>query len=227
MLISEQKKIAVLCDLDGTLVDSAPDLGAALNQLLEKMNRPKLPISDIKPMIGDGIAKFVERGLNATGGYGNVANLADHIDQFSNIYDNTPFNRTSLYPGVEATLSKLKEKGCQLAVATNKPAKISKKLLISLSLFEYFDALAGGDSYEFCKPHPGHLLHLLEELQVEPENAVMVGDSAHDVAASRGACMPIIIMSYGYGSMPKLSKSADVVLDDFTEIPSTLERFFQ
>jgi len=227
MFISRQKKTAILCDLDGTLVDSAPDLGAALNQLLEKMGRPKLPISDIKSMIGDGIAKLVERGLNATGDYGTVSNLADYIDQFSDIYDNTLFKRTSPYPGVEETLSKLKEKDYQLAVATNKPAKISKKLLISLSLFEYFDALAGGDSYEFCKPHPGHLLHLLEELQVEPENAVMVGDSAHDVAASRGAGIPIIIMSYGYGSTPKLSKSADVVLNDFTDIPSTLERFFQ
>ncbi len=211
----------VLFDLDGTLVDSAPDLAAALNRLLAELGRGSLPLPDIKPMIGDGIAKMVERGLDATGG-GEA--LARHVDRFRDIYETMLTARTRPYPGVTETLAALKGAGRRLAVVTNKPEHASRKLLSELGLAEYFDAVAGGDSYPVRKPDPGHLLNLLGEMQARPGDAVMVGDSAHDVAAARGANMPVILMSYGYGATQDALDSADAALDDFAAIPGALER---
>ena len=222
MASRHQRKCVVLFDLDGTLVDSAPDLAAALNRLLAEIGRDSLPLPDIKPMIGDGIAKMVERGLDATGGRGEA--LARHVDRFRDIYEGMLAVRTRPYPGVTETLAALRDAGCRLGVVTNKPERASRKLLSALGLAEFFAAIAGGDSYPVRKPDPGHLLNLLGEMQARPADAVMVGDSAHDVAAARGANMPVILMSYGYGATPDALHSADEVLDDFAAIPGTLER---
>ncbi len=212
----------VLFDLDGTLVDSAPDLAAALNQMLGEMGCGNVP--DIRPMIGDGIAKLVERGLGAAGGRGGDKSLQDHIERFRAIYDTMLAERTRPYPGVVETLAALRQGGRRLGVVTNKPEGASNKLIAALGLADFFDAVAGGDSYAVRKPDPGHLLCLLDELGARPEDAVMVGDSVHDVTAAHGAPMKVILMSYGYGATQEALENADAVLDDFSAIPGALER---
>lgn len=214
----------VLFDLDGTLVDSAPDLAASLNQMLAELGRGDLALPDIRPMIGDGIAKLVERALDATGGRRREKAPDAYLDRFRAIYDTMLAERTRPYPGVPETLAALRETGRRLAVVTNKPVQASRKLVSALGLDEFFDAIAGGDSYLVRKPDPGHLLNLLDELAAVPEDAVMVGDSGHDVAAAHGAEMPAILMSYGYGVTQQARQQADAVLDDFSAIPGVLER---
>ncbi len=214
----------VLFDLDGTLVDSAPDLAAALNQLLGELDRPSLPLPHIKSMIGDGLTNMVELGLGATGGRTGSDMLARHVDRFRDIYETMLAERTRPYAGVTETLAALRDGGRRLGVVTNKPERASRKLLTALGLADHFDAIAGGDSYDVRKPDPGHLLKLLEDMRVRPGHAVMVGDSAHDVEAARGADMPVILMTYGYGATPDARHNADAVLDDFAAIPGALER---
>lgn len=221
---ADLRRSVVLFDLDGTLVDSAPDLAAALNRLLAELDRGCLPVRDIKRMIGDGIGSMVERGLDATGGHASGEVLARHVDRFRDIYEAMLAVRTRPYPGVTETLAALRDAGRRLGVVTNKPERASRKLISALGLADFFDAIAGGDRYAVRKPDPGHLLNLLADMQARPGDAVMVGDSAHDVAAARGADMPVILMSYGYGATRDALHNADAVLDDFAAIPGALER---
>jgi phosphoglycolate phosphatase len=214
----------VLFDLDGTLVDSAPDLAAALNLLLTELDRACLTQTEVKPLIGDGIAKMVERGLDATGGLPGDGALGRHIERYRAIYGGMLAERTRPYPGVRETLAALRRSGHRLGVVTNKPVRASRALVAALDLADYFDAIAGGDSYAVHKPHPGHLLELLAELGAEPGDAVMVGDSEHDVAAARSAGIPVVLMTYGYGGTPAAQRQADAVLDDFAALPGALKR---
>ena len=215
---------AVVFDLDGTLVDTLPDIAAALNSLLVDEGRAALAEPLVAPMIGDGAAKLVERGFAATGAALGAVARESLARRFLALYEADVAGRSRPYPGVATTLSTLRAAGLCLAVCTNKPTAPSEALLASLGLAEFFSAVVGGDSLAVKKPDGRHLLATLARLGVVAGHAVMVGDSANDVAAARAAGVPVIVVSYGYGSTPSRALGADAVIDGFADLGPALER---
>lgn len=211
----------ILFDLDGTLVDSAPDLQAAANAMLRELGRPPLAIEQIRRMIGDGAPKLVERALAAAG----VPNepLAPRLDRFLAFYEAEPTARTRVYPGVRETLDRLFRDGYRMAVCTNKPERATRLVLSDLGIDGPFAAVVGGDTLPVRKPDPRHLLGALRALGgTDPGAAVMVGDNENDAAAARGAGLRLILMRYGYARVPLAEIGADIELDRFDQIPDAL-----
>ncbi|MCG5239256.1 phosphoglycolate phosphatase [Azospirillum doebereinerae] len=213
-------------DLDGTLIDSAPDMTRVLNRTLAHFDRPPLTEAQVRTMVGDGSAMLVRQAFAATG-----APLADEtavqpvLRHYLDAYfdDEQP---STLYPGVTETLAALKASGVRLGLCTNKPERITRKLLNALGLAPLFGAVAGGDTLPVKKPDGRHVTWVLEQLGADPASprAAMVGDNGNDVKAARGAGIPVVAMSYGYPRMPVADLGADLVLDRFTDLPAGLER---
>jgi len=220
--MAQEPTRALLLDLDGTLVDSLPDLASALDRLLAAEGRPRLGFARVKAMVGDGVAKLVERGFAASGGLPDADALEAAIGRFNADYATALAVETRPYPGVPETLARLRAGGWRLAVCTNKLEAPSRALIEALGLAQLFDAVAGGDSFAVRKPDPGHLLATLHRLEASPEAAVMVGDSRNDVLAARAAGLPVIAMAYGYGGVPASELGADLVLERFQELPEAL-----
>ncbi len=216
----------LLCDLDGTLVDSLPDLAAAIGELLEEEGRPGLTPEAVAAMVGDGVPKLIERALAATGGVPPAAELAALVARYLPIYEARMTELTRPYPGAIETLGALKAAGWRLAVCTNKPEALSQAIIAGLGFEGLFEAVSGGDSLAVRKPDPGHLLGLLAGLGVAPGaapgTAVMLGDSRNDILAARGAGLPAIAIAHGYGGTPARELGADRVIETFAELPAAL-----
>ncbi len=188
----------LLLDLDGTLVDTVPDLLACLNRLMASHGLPALSAAEVIPMIGDGAAVLVRRAMAARGREATPGDqqtlLADYT---ANVADGS-----RLFPGVEPTLRAMAADGWRLAVCTNKPVLASRELLATLGVLELFAAVGGGDSYRTRKPDPKHLLSTLADAGGRADAAVMVGDHHNDVQAAAGAGVPCIFAAWGYGAAP-------------------------
>jgi phosphoglycolate phosphatase len=212
----------LLCDLDGTLVDSLPDLAAAIAELLDQEGRPGLTHEAVAAMVGDGVPKLIERALAATGGVPAKAALAALVARYMPIYEARMTELTRPYPGAIETLRALKASGWRLAVCTNKPEAPSRAIVAGLGFEGLFEAVSGGDSLPVKKPDPGHLLGLLEVLGAAPGAAVMLGDSRNDVQAAQAAGLPAIAIAHGYGGTPAQELGADRVIESFDELPAAL-----
>lgn len=213
---------ALIFDLDGTLIDSAPDMTRVVNRTLARFGRPPVTEEQVRGMVGDGSAMLVRRAFAASGGgelddaaAGDV--LRDYLDAY---YEDSEPSR--LYPGVAETLRDLAGRGVRLGLCTNKPERISRKLLELLGLSDLFGAVAGGDTLPVKKPDGRHLGWVLEQLG--GGRAAMVGDNGNDVKAARAVGVPVVAMSYGYPRMPVAELGADLVLDRFPDLPEALER---
>jgi phosphoglycolate phosphatase len=209
---------AIIFDLDGTLVDSAEDLRAALNKLLGELNLRPIEANEIKAMIGDGVLKLVERALIAANGDPEQRDFL--LPRFLAIYQANPAALTRCYPGVLETLNALRRKGFRLAVVTNKPVFATKKILEALSLAEFFPVIVGGDSLPMRKPDPAQLFEAAQQLGVNVDQTLMVGDNIHDVEAAHAAGMRCVAVSYGYHHRPPSEFNADHLIDRFDELPS-------
>jgi phosphoglycolate phosphatase len=209
-------------DLDGTLVDSVPDLRAGLNEMLRERGRRPLSPAEVKHMVGDGAPALVARALAATGA--GPAEAATALRRFLELYEANAANLTRLYPGVPETLMALRRRGYRTAICTNKPQRATMAVMQGLDLLPLFDAVAGGDRFAVKKPHPGHLLGIISELGGRPAASAMVGDNENDAAAARAAAIPLVLMRYGYARVDPESLAADALLDHFSELPEALER---
>jgi phosphoglycolate phosphatase len=207
-------------DLDGTLVDSAPDLHAALNQMLRERGRPALSLPQVKRMIGDGVPTLVSRALSASGA--NPAAAAGALSRFLEIYEANAVRLTRPYPKVPETLASLRRQGYRTAICTNKPQRATIAVIEGLGMIELFDGIAGGDRFPVKKPDPGHLLGLIGELEARAEASAMIGDNENDAAAARAAGIPLVLMRYGYARVDPESLAADALLDHFAELPRAL-----
>ena len=213
---------ALVFDLDGTLIDSAPDIAAALNALLAELDLPPQPVSAVKQMIGDGIQVLVERAVAANG---TVVDFdEDLVGRFRGHYDARLTEETLPFPGVAETLERLHAAGWRMAVCTNKLAAPSLRILEALGLDGFFGALAGGDSYATKKPAAEPLLGVLESLGAAPSEALMIGDSPADVKAARNAGLPVVAVSYGYRKVSAEALGADILIDDFAALPAAIVR---
>lgn len=209
---------AIIFDLDGTLVDSAEDMRAALNVLLNDLGMRSIPAGEIKAMIGDGVLKLVERGLVAV--KGDPALAPALLPRFLEIYQANPATLTRCYPGVIATLESLRLADLRMAVVTNKPVAATKAILRELALARFFPVVVGGDSLPKRKPDPAPLLEAARQLQLNVDELLMVGDNIHDVEAAHAAGMRSIAVSYGYHHRPPSEFNADRLIDRFGELLS-------
>jgi phosphoglycolate phosphatase len=214
--------IILAFDLDGTLVDSVPDLTSALNKVLREQGLASLSRADVAPMVGDGIPALVTRGFAARGLGESEAAAA--LPRYIEIYEANATALTRPYPGVRDTLIELRRRGYRLAVCTNKLQQATMAVLEGLDLAPLFDAVAGGDRYPVRKPDPRHLLGLIGELGGTAERAAMIGDSENDAAVAHAARVPLVLMRYGYARSDPATLGGDALLDGFAELPAALER---
>ena len=215
-------RFLLVFDLDGTLVDSVPDLRAALNEMLRERGRPPLSLPQVKRMIGDGAPAMVARALAASGADPDGATRA--LRRFLEIYEANAVRLTRPYPGVRETLTALRRLGYRTAICTNKPQQATIAVIEGLGLLSLFDGIAGGDRFPVRKPDPGHLLGLIGELGAQVAASAMIGDNENDAAAARAAGVPLVLMRYGYARVDPELLAADALLDHFAELPQALER---
>lgn len=215
---------ALVFDLDGTLIDSAPDLLAALNRVLAEDRLPPIALQDLKMMVGDGAATLVQRGYGRAGQALAGADLADRTARFVRLYEAVVAELTRPYPEVPETLAVLADEGYRLGICTNKPAGPARAVLAALGLLDFFQTVQGGDSGPVRKPDPGHLRAVLAALATPAGAAVMIGDSPVDVATARAAGIPVIAFAHGYSRVPVAELGADAVLEDFAALPALLRR---
>jgi phosphoglycolate phosphatase len=215
-------KFLLVFDLDGTLVDSVPDLTNALNIVLHERGYANLSRAEVAPMVGDGVPALVARGFAARGG--DAAEAAAALPRYIALYEANATVLTRPYPGVRDTLEELRARGYRTAVCTNKLQQATIAVLAGLDLAGLFDGVAGGDRYPVKKPDPGHLLGLIGELGGSAAQSAMIGDSENDAAVAHAARVPLVMMRYGYSRVDPDTLGAAAVLDRFAELPATLER---
>jgi phosphoglycolate phosphatase len=209
----------LVLDLDGTLVDTVPDLAAAVNRLMAGRGLPGFTEPEVVPMVGDGVRMLLGRAFAARGMELDEAALADYLAD----YGAHAAVLSRAYPGVAETLHALAEAGWRLAVCTNKPEAPSRALLAALGLGGYFAAIGGGDSFPTRKPDPAHLLATLQAAGGTPGRAVMAGDHRNDVVAAAGLGMPAIFAAWGYGP-PEMGAGATAVALHFSDLPALATR---
>jgi phosphoglycolate phosphatase len=195
-------------DLDGTLVDSAPDIHAALDRLMARRRLPGFARAEVVGMIGDGVRVLLERAHAARG----ITLDEASFDHFMKDYEANAAVLTQPFAGIPELLSALQASGWRLAVCTNKPEAAARVLLSGLGLDRHFSALGGGDSFPMRKPDPGHLRATLAAAGAAPDQAVMIGDHANDMLAARGAGVRAIFAGWGYGPQ-SMAGGAPIALD--------------
>jgi len=213
---------ALIFDLDGTLVDTAPDLLGALNAVLEAEGRRDLDTATLRHMVGFGARALVEQAMEATGAPVTPERLPPLLDLFIRHYRAHIADASTPFPGVPETLAALAADGMRLGVLTNKPQELTGPLLEKLDLARFFGAIHGAGRYDYVKPDPRVFHHVVDELGGGP--ALMIGDSKTDLLTGRAAQVPVILLSYGYTPEPAADMGADMVLDDFSGVPAAAKQ---
>ena len=215
-------KPIILFDLDGTLIDSAPDLVGTLNIILKRHGRTTLTISAVKKLVGNGARALLERGFKETGA--PAENLDALTVEFIETYVPNCAVLSRPFSGVIETLDTFANSGYRMAVCTNKPQAPSETILTELGLMQYFEVVVGGDFFPMRKPDPQHLLGALQLMDAPENPAMMVGDSYNDVASARNAGMPVIVVTYGYTTTPAHELGGDILVDHFSDIVTAVAR---
>ena len=215
---------ALVFDLDGTLVDTAPDLLGALNAILLREGRKPVNHSDLRHLVGLGSRSMLVQAFEMTGPAMDEDRLPGLIDAYIAHYKKHIAVASRPFPGVEATLAGLKAGGARLAVLTNKPQELTDLLLPALNLTGFFGAIHGAGRLSVSKPDARVFHAVVDELGGAGKGAVMIGDSITDVATARAAGVPVIVVDYGYTPTPAHSLGADAVTGDFSQIPLLARR---
>ncbi|WP_354625171.1 phosphoglycolate phosphatase [Psychromonas sp. MME2] len=219
-------KKVIIFDLDGTLIDSAPDLAVSVNYMLTRLERATFSESEIRSWVGNGAAVLVKRGLSGSSVIdANIDDtfFTDALQIFLNHYKTHLCIHTVLYDDVLASLKLLKEQGYRLVIVTNKPYQFIAPILTGLQLDGLFEILLGGDSLAKRKPDPLPLLHVCEQLQVNVDQCLMVGDSKNDILAAKAAKMDSIGLTYGYNYGEDIGlHQPEAVLTHFADIVTCL-----
>jgi len=201
-LFAGQDPELVLFDLDGTLVDSVPDLAIAVDRMLAALGRPPAGVGRVRDWVGNGAPTLVRRALLGQLDVSDVTLSADLFEpahaHFLEYYAQATAQLSALYPGVLACLDGLQARGVTLGVATNKPMRFTTEMLQGLGIEGYFQVVIGGDSLPTCKPDPAMLLSAMAQCGAGPATTLMVGDSSNDIKAGRAAGCKVAAVPYGY-----------------------------
>jgi len=221
-----RKPDMILIDVDGTLVDSVPDLAFCVDTMMADLGRSPHGEGRVREWVGNGVERLVRRALvGALQGEPDEADFDRAYPLFLDLYAENTSKRSCLYPGVREGIDLLKSAGYRLGCVTNKAAQFTEPLLKDLGIFDDFSIVISGDTLSTKKPDPAPLLHAAEFFGCEPANALMVGDSVSDVAAARAAGFQIVCMSYGYNHGVDIREAApDAVIDSFVEVYPLLEQ---
>jgi phosphoglycolate phosphatase len=212
----------IVFDLDGTLVDTAPDLVATLNLMLVREHLPPVSFEIGRKMVGGGARVMLERGLAAEGVAVPAAKLDQMERDFIAHYAAHIADTSRPFPDVEVVLDRLSQRGCQLAVCTNKLEWLSLRLLEALGLVGRFSAICGPDTFGIAKPRPEILHRTIDRAGAQIESALMVGDSITDIATARAAAVPVIAVDFGYSETPVSDLSPDRVVSRFADLPDAI-----
>jgi phosphoglycolate phosphatase len=210
----------VVFDLDGTLVDTAPDLVATLNHVFAREGLPPVAYDSARNMVGGGARVMIERGLKAEGRMLPVAETDRLVRDFVEHYAAHIADHSRPFDGVEAALDELANAGCRFAVCTNKLEWLSIRLLDALGLSARFAAICGADTFGTPKPNPAILLGTIERAGGDRDRTVMVGDSITDIATARAAAVPVIAVDFGYTDTPVRDLNPDRVVGAFADVPA-------
>lgn len=215
----------ILIDLDGTLVDSVPDLAYCVDAMMERLDRPPHGEARVRNWVGNGVERLVRRSLiGQLEGEPDEADFQRAYPIFLELYRHNTSKRSQLFPGIRAGLDWLKAAGYPLGCVTNKAAQFTEPLLRDLEVRDYFEIVISGDTLPRSKPDPLPLLHAAAHFGAEPAEALMIGDSISDVKAARAAGFTIFCMSYGYNHGQDIRDyHPDAVLDSLTEVKGLLE----
>lgn len=211
-------------DLDGTLVETAPDIVGTLNRLLVQHELPVLPLEQARNLIGHGAVALLKRGFEAAGAVWDetassallMAFLADYLEHIA--------EHSTAYPGAIEALDELAARGAILCVATNKPTDLSVALFRAIGLESRFKVICGPQSVSAKKPDAAHIRETVLQAGGDPARAIMVGDSITDLSAARATGVPCILTSFGYTDVPAMELGADAVIDHFSELPAVIDR---
>ncbi|MGQ9831553.1 MAG: phosphoglycolate phosphatase [Thermochromatium sp.] len=214
----------ILIDLDGTLVDSVPDLAYCVDTMMARLGRPPCGESAVRTWVGNGVERLVRRALiGRLDGEPDEADYRRAYPIFLELYAENTCNRSRLYPGVREGLAFLRDAGYPLGCVTNKAARFTKPLLRHLGIHDFFGLVISGDTLPRQKPDPLPLLHAADHFGVKPEQSLMIGDSISDVQAARTAGFAIICTTYGYNHGADIRDSdPDAVIDSLIELRSLL-----
>lgn len=213
-----------LFDLDGTLVDSAPDLAAAIDDMLTALGRPAAGQEKVRQWVGNGAQVLVRRALTGRVDWEKAEPIDESLfrdasEQFYQSYETLNGRCSTVFDGVEPCLERLHEHGCRMAVVTNKPERFVRPLLERMGLEHWFEMIIGGDTLSVKKPDAEPLLLAMRTLDGNPGTTVMIGDSAADATAARNAGLPAILVRYGYNYGPSVDElGADMVVDSLAEL---------
>lgn len=214
---------AVIFDLDGTLIDSAPDIHAAANKVVERHGMDPFTLTEARGFVGHGAAIFIDRCLTARGREGDGALRATMLSEFLELYEGA-VHLTELYPGVAHCLTTMTAKGLRLGICTNKPERPTMAVLDHLGIMGTFDAVVGGDTTPVRKPDPRPLRETIARMGTT--QVVFVGDSEVDAETADRANIPFALYSEGYRKTPIAQLPHAAVFDDFVELPQILDRLW-
>jgi phosphoglycolate phosphatase len=218
------KGAVIAFDLDGTLVDTAPDLVGTLNLLLQEEGLAPLPLDEARPFIGRGAKWLIERGFQAANAALAPERVPALFDRFIAHYLAHIADESRPFPGVVEALSELKAAGARLAICTNKRTDLSVALLDALDLSRLFAAVIGADAAPASKPDPRHLETAVTAAGGVLDRALLVGDAATDAGAARAAGTPLVLVSFGYTEIPAKDLAPDILIDHFDQLPDACVR---
>ena len=214
----------VVFDLDGTLVDTAPDLINALNYVLDREGLPPVPLHAARNMIGQGARKLIERGLELEDRAASVEDINRLTKDFIEHYAAHIADTSRPFEGLESALDELSERGFRFAVCTNKLEWLSKRLLDQLDLSSRFDAICGADTFGVSKPDPVILRETVARAGGVVSEAIMVGDAGPDIGVARRAGIPVIGVEFGYTEVPIADLKPDLLINHMRDLPDAVER---
>ena len=212
----------IVFDLDGTLVDTAPDLINALNHILVREGMPPVPLHSARTMIGAGARRLLERGLELDGRAIETEDINRLTVDFIDHYAAHIADASRPFEGLEAALDDLAERGCRFAVCTNKLEWLSKLLLDRLGLSARFSAICGADTFGISKPDPAILRQTVARAGGEMSSTVMVGDAGPDIGVARRAGVPVIGVTFGYTEVPIAELKPDLLIHHMKELPAAV-----
>ena len=221
------RDLTLVFDLDGTLVDTAPDLIASTNHVLDHLGLPPIDADSLRPWVGHGAKHMIEKAIGPAGENLTQAQRDALLERYLDYYGRNIAVGSRPFEGAVPALEKFQGAGARLAVCTNKNERMSKLLLDALDLSRYFAAVAGRDTLSAAKPHPEALLGTIRMAGGDPMRAIMIGDSGIDVATAKAAGVPVIGVSFGYTETPVHEFAPDAVIDHYRELERAIARLLR